>query len=257
MKRFALLTVAIAAIFVSAPAFAGSDCNGAANCNTDISDNFSPSSSSTGVGVGVGVAGGGDADATAFGGTAFGGHASGGDAFSGSTAISGPSVSSADVGNGFGNFSPDAHAHQGQGQLQGQIGINEQEQGIFGSGNSHQGQHQNADADAHQGQGQFGFVKTDVEVEGDTTTIDNDFPVNTAAPVFAGNCSQGVSAQWMQGGGSIATGNPVCDYIAVAGAFIAGGDRDNAFRVLGKAETAADWRFVFSRVRMVITLGLL
>ncbi|KKM14821.1 hypothetical protein LCGC14_1702280 [marine sediment metagenome] len=86
---------------------------------------------------------------------------------------------------------------------------------------------------------------------------DYDFPVNTAAPVFAGNCAQGMSAQTMGFGGSIASGNSVCDFIAVAGAFIAGGERAEAFRVLGKAEKAADWRFLFSRIRMVITLGLL
>ncbi len=86
---------------------------------------------------------------------------------------------------------------------------------------------------------------------------DFDFPVNTAAPVFAGNCAQGMSAQTMGFGGSIASGNSVCDFIAVAGAFIAGGERAEAFRVLGKAEKAADWRFLFSRIRMVITLGLL
>ncbi len=89
------------------------------------------------------------------------------------------------------------------------------------------------------------------------TIVDYDFPVNTAAPVFAGNCAQGVSAQTMGFGGSIASGNSVCDFIAVAGAFIAGGERAEAFRVLGKAEKAADWRFLFSRIRMVITLGIL
>ncbi len=88
-------------------------------------------------------------------------------------------------------------------------------------------------------------------------TFNYDFPVNTAAPVFAGNCAQGVSAQSMGFGGSIASGNSVCDFIAVAGAFIAGGERSEAFRVLGKAEKAADWRFLFSRIRMVITLGIL
>jgi len=166
-----------------------------------------------------------------------------------------------------------------QGQQQGQIGINHQgqAQGIFDSGNSQsnssaaaaaaaasdQDQSQSQlgineqDQGQGQGQGQFGFVDTDLTVEGDTTTIDNDFPVNTAAPVFAGNCSQGVSAQTASFGGSIATGNSVCDFIAVAGAYIAGGDRSEAFRVLGKAEKAADWRFFFSRIRMTITLGLL
>lgn len=230
--------VALVAIFSASPVFANG--NGPPNCHPVFgcqgggdddpgSNTNTNTNTATGVGVGVGIAGGGDAssDATAFGGAGFGGDA---------TAFGGHG-GDAEVGNGFGNFSPESEsnsfssAHQGQAQGQ--------EQG--------------------QGQGQFGYVKTDVEVEGDThvTDIDNDFPVNTAAPVFAGNCSQGVSAQTQGFGGSIASGNSVCDYIAVAGAYIAGGDRDEAFRVLGKAEKAADWRFVFSRVRMVLTLGLL
>lgn len=113
------------------------------------------------------------------------------------------------------------------------------------------------------GSGGEGGLGGDAEI-GDVHVTDNsvyrtdyDFPVNTAAPVFAGNCSQGVSAQTMGFGGSIASGNSVCDYIAVSGALIAGGNREEAFRVIGKAEEAADWRFFFSRVRMVITLGIL
>ncbi len=156
-----------------------------------------------------------------------------------------------------------------QGQIQGQIGVNEQgqdqgqDQGQSQFGINDQGQ------DQSQSQGQVGIVRDgDVDVDSNDTVnvdasdnstykVDNDFPVNTAAPVFAGNCAQGVSAQTMGFGGSVASGNPVCDYIAVAGAYIAGGDRENASRVLSKAEEAADWRFFFARVRMVVTIGLL
>ncbi len=113
-----------------------------------------------------------------------------------------------------------------------------------------------ASADPHpHGSSDSADIDISTTVGGDS--FNYDFPVNTAAPVFAGNCAQGVSAQTMGFGGSIASGNSVCDFIAVAGAFIAGGERAEAFRVLGKAEKAADWRFLFSRIRMVITLGIL
>jgi hypothetical protein len=121
-----------------------------------------------------------------------------------------------------------------------------------GSSDQDQGQLQG------QQQGQAQDNDVDVSISDNSVhSIDNDFPVNTAAPVFAGNCSQGISAQTMSFGGSIASGNPVCDYIAVAGAYIAGGDRTEAFRVLAKAENAADWRAVFAKIRMCLTLGLL
>jgi hypothetical protein len=123
-----------------------------------------------------------------------------------------------------------------------------------GSSDQDQGQLQGQ----QQGQAQGQDNDVDVSISDNSVhSIDNDFPVNTAAPVFAGNCSQGVSGQTMGFGGSVASGNPVCDYIAVAGAYIAGGDRAEAFRVLTKAEDAADWRAVFAKIRMCLTLGLL
>lgn len=113
-----------------------------------------------------------------------------------------------------------------------------------------------------QQQGQVGIVRdgdvvdnSSVQVEGDDVRYD--FPVAPAAPVFAGNCAQGISVQTHQFGGSAASSNPVCDYIAVSGAFIAAGERGEALRVIGKAEDAADWRFTFARIRNVLTLGLL
>jgi hypothetical protein len=196
--------------------------------------------------------------------TAFGG--AGGDGGSATAgAIAGAGVldsgnSNVDIGNGLGNFSPTAISGSDSTSSVGDISTSTN---TSTSTSTEQGQGQG------QMQGQVGIVKDgDVSVDSNDTvqvdasdnsvhSIDNDFPVNTAAPVFAGNCSQGVSAQTQGFGGSIASGNSVCDFIAVAGAFIAGGDRDNAFRVLGKAEEAADWRFFFTKIRMVITLGLL
>jgi hypothetical protein len=254
MRKLITLLALVAIFTISSPAFATGNCNGNGDdCNstynTTIKDNFSPSASAGASAVGVGVGLGGD-----------GGHSasfsSGGDA---SIKNSGNSSSysqggNAEVGNGFGNFSPDATSIQGQDQLQGQL--QGQQQGQVGI--NEQGQSQSGYVSGKQGQDQFGYVETDLDITDNSDhSIDNDFPVNTAAPVFAGNCAQGVSAQTSSFGGSIASGNSVCDFIAVAGAYIAGGDRDNAFRVLGKAEKAADWRFFFSRVRMAITLGLL
>jgi hypothetical protein len=203
---------------------------------------------------------------------------------------SGSSSSIGDVGNGilrgseFGNSSSDsaASAEQGQQQgqmqglvgIQGQLGILDNEvdvSNVLDNGNeistmtgtsTYNSSSTDTATSTDQNQTSVGEVDVDshdsVVVEGDETVYEAArFPVNTAAPVFAGNCAQGVSAQWMSGGGSIASGNPVCDYIAVSGAYIAGGDRDEAFRVLRKAEKAADWRFFFSRVRMAMTLGIL
>jgi hypothetical protein len=184
------------------------------------------------------------------------------------TNTAGGGSSNVDIGNGLGNFSPTAFAGGGDataGANSSSTSSSTSSTSTNTSTSTHQGQGQGQG----QMQGQVGIVRDgDVSVDSNDTvqvdasdnsvhSIDNDFPVNTAAPVFAGNCSQGVSAQTQGFGGSIASGNSVCDFIAVAGAFIAGGDRDNAFRVLGKAEEAADWRFFFTKIRMVITLGLL
>jgi len=266
------------------------DCNGIANCytyNDETTINRGGSGTGYGGDGGTGYGGqggrggsGGDGgfaaqgqqqgqiginenENTAFGGTGFGGSAEQGQAQG--IFGSGNSSSNSNLGRGNDFGGAGGRAHQGQGQ--GQIGINEQgqdqgqDQGQSQVGINDQGQDQS--------QAQVGIVRDgDVDVDSNDTVnvdasdnsthkIDNDFPVNTAAPVFAGNCSQGVSAQTMGFGGSVASGNPVCDYIAVAGAYIAGGDRDNAFRVLEKAEKAADWRFFFAQVRMTVTLGLL
>lgn len=141
-----------------------------------------------------------------------------------------------EVGNGIGNFSPDASATSVQGQQQGQQ--QGQTQGQI------QGQAQNSDDD---------FV-----IEGDTTTYEAArIPVNSAAPVFAGSCSQGVSMQFPTAGASAGTGNPVCDYVAVAGAFVAAGERTEALRVLAKAEESADSRALLAKIRGWLTLGLL
>lgn len=154
-----------------------------------------------------------------------------------------------EVGNGYGNFSPESNAYQGQ--QQGQIGINEQDQ------NQNQAQGQDQGQDQGQGQDQFGFVKTDVEIEDNSVhRIDNDFPVNTAAPIFANACSSGVSAQTAGFGGAVATTNIICDHVAVAGAFIALGDRDSAMSQLRKAQRDVAWRSVFAKIRGVLTLGI-
>jgi hypothetical protein len=158
------------------------------------------------------------------------------------------------------------------GQLQGQIGINALKNAGNNTGNSRSRSSSTIgdiiDGDVSTStrtgtrtrtdQGQSQGQDNDVQViDRSSHDIDNDFPVNTAAPVFAGNCSQGVSAQTMSFGGAIASGNPVCDYIAVAGAYIAGGNREMAFSALEKAENYADWRAVWGKVRMCITFGLL
>lgn len=226
---------------------------------------------------------------------------------------------SSEVGNGFGNFSPDSTALAGAGVFGsgnsssdsnasvgpisntangGAGGDAHQAQGIFDSGNAHQGQGQGQQQGQVGIQGQLGILDSDNDLDNsnntntstststnsknkqgqdqtavgkvkvdshDELTIEGDdivyeapdIPVNSAAPVFAGACSQGVSVQTQSFGGSAGTTNPVCDYVAVAGGFIAAGDRDDALRVLGKAEDAADWRYRFSQIRSVLTLGLL
>lgn len=177
--------------------------------------------------------------------------------------VSEASATIGDISNGNSNKAYGGNAEQGQlqGQQQGLVGIQGQlgildntvkiyDGDVSTSTKTTQDQDQKTRVDSHDS------VQVDAS-DNSVQTIDNNFPVNTAAPVFAGNCSQGISAQTMSFGGSIASGNPVCDFIAVAGAYIAGGDRTEAFRVLGKAERAADWRFFFAKVRMTLTLGLL
>lgn len=175
---------------------------------------------------------------------------------------SGNSSNQIGIGNGHGSdFSPSStssatafggSAHQGQQQgligIQGQLGILDNE----------------VDNANNQSQTSVGEVKvqdnseTSLTVEGDDVVYEApDIPVNSAAPVFAGACSQGVSVQTHSFGGSAGTTNPVCDYVAVAGGFVAAGERDEAVRVLGKAEGAADWRYRLSQIRSVLTLGLL
>jgi hypothetical protein len=162
------------------------------------------------------------------------------------------------------------NAHQGQGQQQGLVGIQGQLGILDNTNDLDNSNHTKVDTDTststktNQGQDQtaVGKVKVDshdsVTVEGDDIVYEApDIPVNSAAPVFAGACSQGVSIQTQSFGGSAGTTNPVCDYVAVAGGFIAAGDRDDALRVLHKAEGAADWRYRFSQIRSVLTLGLL
>lgn len=124
--------------------------------------------------------------------------------------------------------------------------------------NAEQEQTQGQQQGQIQGQQQGLFSDDDVTVDGDDVKYEApDLPVNSAAPVFAGACSQGVSGQGMGFGASAASGNPVCDYVAVGGAYVAAGDRDKALDAIGKAEKAADWRNTISKIRNVLTLGLL
>lgn len=263
MNHFTLLVATLATLFLAAPSFAGSDCNGTHNCNTDnsvgpITDNFSPSATAAG-----GDARGGDAsarsnsDASALGlGVADAGVFDSGN----SSSSVGP------VGNNSGNSSSDssASAFGAQGQMQGQLGILDNENDLDNStsvstststststsntGKNKQDQTAVGSVDSHDS----------LTVEGDDIVYEApDIPVNSAAPVFAGACSQGVSVQTQSFGGSAGTTNPVCDYVAVAGGFIAAGERGAALEVLEKAEGAADWRYRFSQIRSVLTLGLL
>ncbi len=254
MKRFSILTIALMAIFCATSAFANDhEAGPPGGTGGNPCDGEHPPPVCGDIGGG----GGGDIDSNvdntnrAFGGDATAGAIAGAGVFDSGNSSS---TSGVDFGsrNDFGGDGGDASL------------------GAFndfgGDANTSTSTSTNTSTSTKQGQAQS--QDNDVTVRDDSVVnvdasdnssyaIDNDFPVNTAAPVFAGNCSQGVSAQTQGFGGSIASGNSVCDYIAVAGAFIAGGDRTEAFRVLGKAETAADWRFMFSRIRMVITLGLL
>jgi len=151
------------------------------------------------------------------------------------------------------NFSPSAKAkagaHSSSNASGGQASVNTRTNNV---NSNRQGQHQTGivrDGDVSMSD------NSAMTVEGDD--FDYDIPVNSAAPVFAGACSQGISVQTQSFGGSAGTTNPVCDYVAVAGGFVAAGERTEAVRVLGKAEGAADWRYRFSQIRNILTLGLL
>ncbi|MBD3261605.1 MAG: hypothetical protein GF334_07990 [Candidatus Altiarchaeales archaeon] len=238
----------------------------------NVQDNFSPSATSASgarsdaTGLGVGIADGGDArsNSRATGGDATSGSASGAAVLGSGNSRVGP------VGNGtledavFGN-SANRNTNVG---LQGQLGVfsDETTNDLDNSNTVSTSTTTSTSQGQDQGQGQeqtsVGEVAVssddDVSVEGDNVEYEApDIPVNSAAPVFAGACSQGVSVQTSTFGGSAGTGNPVCDYVAVAGGMVAAGERDEAVRVLGKAEKAADFRFRIGVLRSVLTLGLL
>ena len=288
MNRFALLAAMVVALSFgfAAPAFAGpcdgpnppffcpqpdpepepQGAGGSSNTNTNTNN-----ADASGFGIGVGLAGGGDASS----------RANGGDASSRSTLgrnndFGGQGGQGGRGGAGGEGGEASATAFGAQGQMQGQIGIQGQ-LGILDNENDLSNSNSSSTSTStsntsstatstnsknKQGQDQTAVGTVDshdsVTVEGDDIVYEApDIPVNSAAPVFAGACSQGVSIQTQSFGGSAGTTNPVCDYVAVAGGFIAAGDRDDALRVLEKAEDAADWRYRFSQIRSVLTLGLL
>jgi hypothetical protein len=245
MNRFALLVAIVAALlFSSAPAFAqgqgppgGSGPPGQTGGNGGAGGQGGP-------GGAGGIGDGGDAFAAQLQGQAQG-QAQG-------VFDSGNSASSSSASATGGN------ATQGQIGIQGQLGILDNENTLDNS--TSVGTSTSTSSSNGQDQTAVGSVDSNdsVTVEGDDIVYEApDIPVNSAAPVFAGACSQGVSIQTQSFGGSAGTTNPVCDYVAVAGGFIAAGDRDDALRVLVKAEGAADWRYRFSQIRSVLTLGLL
>lgn len=285
MNRFALFAVTLAALFLASPAFADNNCVGFGGCqdndtvnNIDNSvgpaGNFSPTATAAGGAGGDARAAGGDASALGLGVGLAGVSDSGNSAntnrnlnnsdFGNSAAFSGVG----DVGNNSGNSSSDssASAFGAQGQMQGQVGIQGQlgildnENDLDNSTRVSTDTSTRTSTRSNQDQTAVGSVDShdSVTVEGDDISYEApDIPVNSAAPVFAGACSQGVSVQTQSFGGSAGTTNPVCDYVAVAGGFIAAGERTEALRVLTKAEDAADWRYRFSQIRSVLTLGLL
>lgn len=248
MRKLNLVLIALFAITIASPAFAtfGSDCNGNNNCNTDrsVTDDHSINNRATG----------GDASARA-GASSRSGAAAG-------VFGSGNSSSRSGVMNSGNNRNRNTNVG-----IQGQLGILDSDVDVTNrlsndtDVSNRQGQEQG------QHQGQVGIVKdgdvqvvddSEAVVEGDDIVYEApEIPVNSAAPVFAGACSQGVSVQTHSFGGSAGTTNPVCDYVAVAGGFTAAGERTEAVRVLGKAEGAADWRYRIYQVRSILTLGLL
>lgn len=271
MRKIYVLVAILATFLLANTAFAGNNsCNGVSNCDGDttiVKDNFSPSSqaSANAVGVGVGVGHGGDASSrsrsTAFGGSAEQGQQQGifdsGNAHvntrnqNTNVGIQGQlGILDNDVDFGNGSFDPEANSRSNSSAEVGDVSNRQgQDQGQSQYGVNKQGQDQTAvgSVDSHDS----------VVVEGDDIEYEApDIPVNSAAPVFAGACSQGLSVQTQSFGGSAGTTNSVCDYVAVAGGFVAAGERDEAIRVLTKAEGAADWRYRFSQFRSVFTLGI-
>lgn len=216
------------------------------------------------------------------GGNGPGGNNAGGNGGAGGLGGGGGNGGQGGLGGNGGQGGQGGNNGQAQGQQQGLIGIQGQ-LGILDNENDLSNSNSNSNTSStstststsntsstatstnsknKQGQDQTAVGTVDshdsVTVEGDDIVYEApDIPVNSAAPVFAGACSQGVSIQTQSFGGSAGTTNPVCDYVAVAGGFIAAGDRDDALRVLEKAEDAADWRYRFSQIRSVLTLGLL
>jgi len=240
-KHLATLVAFVAILSLSTTALAFGD------TTNNVQDNFSPSSTST-----------------ATGGDATSGSASGAAVLGSGNSQVGPVGNSTLSDAVFGN-SANRNTNVG---LQGQLGVfsDETTNDLDNSTSVSTSTSTTTSTSNSQGQGQeqtsVGEVSVasddDVSVEGDNVDYEApDIPVNSAAPVFAGACSQGVSVQTSSFGGSAGTGNPVCDYVAVAGGLVAAGERDEAVRVLEKAETAADFRFRIGVVRSVLTLGLL
>jgi hypothetical protein len=261
MNRIVLLVALVAALFAfSTPAFADppGGCEGGPPCGQ-------------GGGQGPGGNGGAGGQGGPGGAGGQGGVGDGGDAFAAQGQLQGQLQGQAqgqaqgvfDSGNSASSSSASAtggNATQGQIGIQGQLGILDNENTLDNS--TSVGTSTSTSTSSSNGQDQTSVGSVDshdsLTVEGDDIVYEApDIPVNSAAPVFAGACSQGVSVQTQSFGGSAGTTNPVCDYVAVAGGFIAAGDRDDALRVLVKAEDAADWRYRFSQIRSVLTLGLL
>lgn len=150
---------------------------------------------------------------------------------------------------------------QGQGQTQGQVGINTADQSFKATNTSVTTDINSSSNKGLNLQGQSAVGEVDshdtVTVEGDTViNKEATIPVNTAAPVFAGSCAQGLSVQFGNTGASVGSGNPVCDFMSVAGGYIAAGDRDTALKVLDQARKAAESRYNFSWWRSILTFGL-
>ena len=220
MRHFIVSVFAL--VLLTGNAFADTqNCNGSSSCQTEIDEYYESTENHGGEGYGGNATGGAGGSAAAFGG--------------------------------------DNEQGQLQGQAQGQVGINSSRNNVETDVDTTD---VNTDVNTNKGfnlQGQSSVGKVDshdsVLVEGDTFEAAA-IPVNTAAPVFAGACSQGASLQLGETGASVGSGNPVCDYVAVAGAYIAAGEKARALSVLKDAEKAATWRWRFSMVRSFLTLGL-
>ena len=90
-----------------------------------------------------------------------------------------------------------------------------------------------------------------------SNTTKYDFPANAAARTRAGNCEQGVAGNFAGIGAAVATGNPVCDFLAIADSMGAAGDEIGQKRNLRRADRVAFFRACLAVFRGVITLGLL